>query len=295
MTSRKDDLSSGYADLHLHTTASDGTLAPDLLVKKAKEAGFAAIAITDHDNVNGLAEAAQAGAELNLEVIPGIELAALDGELEVHILGYFIDRDNPQLNAVMAKLVESRRNRAADMVQKLNTMGLGISLARVQELAGGEVIGRPHIARAMQEKGLINKLQEAFSNAYIGRGGKAYVERYKLTPAEAIKLLKQAGGIPVLAHPGYLSDRTILQEEKIKEYIVYGLQGLEVFYSQHTPAQVNYYFDLAQKYKLLVTGGSDSHGDLDRMLGSIKLPYKYVEALKTAYSHNNSPCGNSGQ
>jgi len=134
-----------------------------------------------------------------------------------------------------------------------------------------------------KEKGIINEMKEAFSTEYIGRAGKAYVERYNLTPPEAINLIKQAGGIPVLAHPGYLSDRTSLHEEIIEKYSVYDLQGIEVYYSCHNLNQVNYYLDIAQKYNLLITGGSDSHGNTEPMLGSIKLPYKYAKALKKAY------------
>ena len=272
----------GYADLHLHTTASDGTIAPSLTVKSAKAAGFSTIAITDHDTINGLEEAFKAGNELNVEVIPGIELSALDGENEIHILGYYIDLNNPNLIDLTAELEHHRTNRAVEMVLKLNGMGMDISIDRVRELADGDVIGRPHIARAMKEKGIIRDIKEAFSSEYIGRGGKAYVERYELTPSAAIEIIKGAGGIPVLAHPGYLSDRSSIFEETIQKYITCGLQGIEVYYSSHTLSQINYYLDIALKNNMLITGGSDSHGSKEPILGSVRLPYKFVRALKKA-------------
>ncbi|NLB43475.1 MAG: adenylyl-sulfate kinase [Clostridiales bacterium] len=285
---KNDYIWSGYADLHLHTTASDGTIEPGQVVKDAKAAGFSAIAITDHDTLNGVQDAFRACAEVNMEVIPGIELSALDGEKEIHILGYCINPDNAKLTDLTARLEEHRSNRAIEMVLKLNDMGVDISIDRVKELAAGDVIGRPHIARAMQEKGLIREIKEAFSSEYIGRGGKAYVERYELTPDAAIKIIIEAGGIPVLAHPGYLSDRTSIFEETIQKYIGYGLQGIEVYYSCHTLSQINYYLDIAIKYDLLITGGSDSHGNKEPILGSVRLPYKYVRALKKAKRGNSA-------
>jgi bifunctional enzyme CysN/CysC len=273
---------SGYADLHLHTTASDGTFEPGLAVKNAKAAGLTAIAITDHDTVSGLKDAVRAGAKLGMEVIPGIELSALDGEKEIHILGYFIDPANPQLTDLIAKLEQSRENRAIEMVKKLNGIGVDISIDRVKELAGGDVIGRPHIARAMQEKGMIHEIKEAFSSEYIGRSGKAYVERYELTPKAAIRIIQEAGGIAVLAHPGYLSDRSSILEETIQKYIPCGLQGIEVYYSCHTLSQINTYLDIAHKYNLLITGGSDNHGAQAPMLGCVRLPYNYLKALQKA-------------
>ncbi len=279
---KNDYIRSGYADLHMHTTASDGTSEPSLVVKNAKAAGLSTIAITDHDTVNGLEDAKRTGTELNIEVIPGIELSSLDGEKEVHILGYFIDPYNPQLVDLTEMLEKDRRNRAVVMVKKLNDIGVDISIDRVKELAGGDVIGRPHVARAMQEKGIVRELKEAFSPLYIGRGGKAYVERHKLTPKEAINIIKEAGGIPVLAHPGYLSDGTSVLEEALQKYVAWGLQGIEVFYSFHNLSQINNYLDIALKYNLLITGGSDNHGNEERALGSVRLPYKYIRALKKA-------------
>ncbi len=270
-----------YADLHLHTTASDGTLTPRRVVEAAAEAGFSTIAITDHDTTAGLAEALTAGAALGIEVIPGIELSALDGELEVHILGYHIDPDNPALKQITAKISHARSNRAVGMVEKLNGLGVHITLKRVKELAGNEVIGRPHIARAMLERGYISDQKEAFTSEYIDRGGKAYVERYKLTVREAIRVIKEAGGIAVLAHPGYLSDRKKrLGTEDISRYKEWGLQGIEVYYSHHKDAQITEYHQIAERESLLITGGSDCHGGDNPLLGSVRLPQKYALLLR---------------
>jgi len=275
-----DDNFIGGADLHLHTTASDGTLTPHEVVTKAKDAGLSAIAITDHDSTSGLEEAISTGNELDIEVIPGIELSTLDGEKEVHILGYFIDPSNLSLTDILSKMIRARDNRAVAMVQKLNDLGVDISLDRVREISGSEFIGRPHIAIAMLEKGYIKEQAEAFTTEYIGSGGKAYVERFKLTPLQAIQLIKEAKGISVLAHPGFLRDRSTLNEEHIARYADHGVDGIEVYYSKHTLQQVNYYMNIALKYNLLITGGSDCHSQKDLLLGAVRLPYEYVVALK---------------
>ena len=271
-----------FADLHLHTSASDGLYPPAEVVKQAKDKGYTAIAITDHDTTDGLTEALVAGKKLGVEVIPGIELSTLDTDREIHILGYYPDPENAQLQEMLSKMIEARKNRAFKMVEKLNNLGFNISLARVKEIAGSQFIGRPHIARALLEKGYITEMAEAFSEDFIGRGGRGYVERYKVTPVEGIKVLKQAGAIPVLAHPGFLSKGEPVSEEEIKVLIYPGLRGIEVFYSKHTPEQTETYKTLATKYGLLITGGSDCHGqpNVPNTLGSVKLPYKYVRTLK---------------
>jgi len=271
-----------FADLHLHTTASDGLLTPAALVSKAAEAGFTAIAITDHDTLAGLDEALSAAQQHGIELIPGLELSTLVGDREIHLLGYFPDRHCQKLNETLQKIVESRSNRAAGMVDKLNRLGFSISFKRVKEIAGTEFIGRPHIARALLEKGYIKQISEAFTTTYIGRGGQAYVERFKLTPTEGIALLAEAGATTVLAHPGYLSQGEPMNEAEIKTLISDGLRGIEVFYSQHSQQQIKRYLTIAVKYNLLITGGSDCHGQEDALnqMGSIRLPYKYVQALK---------------
>lgn len=276
------------ADLHLHTTASDGTLAPRQMVIAAKEAGLTTIAITDHDSVGGIRESLAAGEEFCLQIIPGIELSTVDGEKELHILGYFIDPSNNHLNSVIRGVIDDRENRAVRMVQKLNELGINISIERVREISGTAFIGRPHIARAMLEMGYIRDPKEAFSTEYIGNGGRAFVERFKISPEDAIGLIRDTGGVAVLAHPGYLGDRTALLEEDIVRYADAGLDGIEVYYSHHTPAQVEYYKGVAEKYQMLITGGSDSHGTEDLLLGTVRLPHEYVSAMITYRNRKSS-------
>lgn len=273
-----------YADLHLHTTASDGLLTPAAVVKNAAQAGFSAIAITDHDTTSGLKEALTAGAKHQLEVIPGIELSTLDGDREIHILGYYVDSHHPGLQQMLTQMIEARQNRAAKMVEKLQRLGYVIELNRVREIAGSAFIGRPHIARALLEKGYISEPGEAFTETFIGRGGRAYVERFKLSPAEAIKILIQAGAIPVLAHPGFLSKGEPVSEAEIAALVKAGLRGIEVYYSRHSAAQTEHYTAIAKRYNLLITGGSDCHGikDAPNCLGSVKLPYEYAQTLQDA-------------
>lgn len=276
-----------YADLHLHTTASDGTLNPADLVALAKDKGFSAIAVTDHDTTAGLAEALAAGAKLKIEVIPGIELSTLSGDREVHILGYYPDPANKGLQDMLFKMIEARKNRAVYMVEKLNRLGYAVELSRVKEIAGTEFIGRPHIARALLEKGYIKEISEAFCEDFIGRSGKAYVERFKLSPSEGIAILMKAGAIPVLAHPGFLSQGPPLSEEEIMPLVENGLSGIEIYYSKHSTDQEDYYKKVAAKHNLLITGGSDCHGQpgAENSLGKVKLPCKYIQALR---AHKNA-------
>lgn len=271
-----------FADLHLHTTASDGLYTPTEVVVRSKEKGFSAISITDHDTIAGIEEAMSVGAKLGLEIMPGIELSTLNEDREIHILGYYPDIHNIKLNEMLGKMIDVRKSRALFMVEKLNNLGFGIALERVKEIAGSEFIGRPHIARALQEKGYISEIAEAFTKDYIGLDGRAYIKRFKMSPVEAIDILKQANAVPVLAHPGFLSQGRSLLENEIKPLIENGLLGIEVFYSKHDREQEDYYKHLAEEHDLLITGGSDWHGQncADNFLGSIKLPYHYVEALK---------------
>ncbi len=270
----------GPVDLHIHTNFSDGQFTPAEIIKAAKDAGFGAIAITDHDTTQGIKPALEAAFKHGLEVIPGIELSALDEEKEIHILGYFIDPENIELQKVLEQVKVARRSRADVMINKLNSLGVDISSGEVRKMAGKDIIGRPHIARVMQEKGYIADLAEAFSKEYIGRGGRAYVERFKITPGQAIDLVLSAGGIPVLAHPGYLSDRTSLRESEIAQYVAMGLKGIEVYYSRHTLKQAHYYKNIALRHELLITGGTDFHGHDLQFKENIRLPYKHLQELK---------------
>jgi len=246
----------GY-DLHVHTTASDGTLTPGEVIDAAGNIGLKGIAITDHDTVAGLEPARrylEHTPDLMLELIPGIELNTEAGDEEIHILGYFIDPENAALNQHLQTIRTSRYDRVLKMVERLRQSGLAISFDQVQKLTRGESMGRPHIARALMENGYVNSVKEAFDK-YIGRGQPGFVPRYKFLPAEAIKLIKEAGGIAVLAHPGLIAD-----SNQIREVIKLGIEGLEVYYPEHSREQQQKLAAWAGQYKLLMTGGSDYHG-----------------------------------
>lgn len=273
------------ADLHLHSTASDGSDPPAVLVRRAKEAGLTAIALADHDTMDGVPEALREAERIGIECIPAVEYSCIDGNREVHMLGYGLDPADERLRAELTRLRVGRFDRAKRMVERLNELGYAIEWARVQEIAGDENVGRPHVASALLEAGYIASISEAFTVAFIGNGGRAYVERVKITPEEAIRQIREAGGVAVLAHPGrFRSDDDQIDDLTIERYIASGLQGIEVFYSKHTPEMVERYLAMTERHGLIATGGSDDHGRYkdEALLGQVRLPYRYVEALKKA-------------
>lgn len=265
-----------YADLHLHTIFSDGTYTPEELIEKARQAGLVCIAIVDHDTVLGIRPALDAVKEKDIEVIPGIELTAQYQGLEIHILGYLIDYKNKNLIEKLDVLKKNRIERIYKIADKLKNMGINLNAETVLSLAQHGTVGRLHVARAMVEEGLIKSSAEAFQK-FIGDKCPAYVLGFRLSPYEAIRLIKDAGGIPVLAHPHSLN-----RDDLIPKLIDYGIMGLEVYYPEYAQSMVNNYLNLAKKYNLLVTGGSDCHGDAkpEVKLGSIKIPYELVEKIK---------------
>jgi len=267
-----------FADLHLHTNFSDGTDTPAELVKKAKEANLSTIAITDHDNVEGILPALEISEEENIELIPAVELTAEIEELEVHILGYLIDYKNKGFLEKLEFLRENRRERIYKILAKLKEMGIELNPQDVFAYAKGGTVGRLHIAQVMLKEGYINSIVEAFSR-YIGNNCPAYISGFKLSPKEAINLIRKIDGIPVLAHPYSLN-----QDSLIPQFIEYGLLGIEVYYPEHTSSMVEFYLNLAKKYNLLITGGSDYHGKLKPQvnIGLSKIPYELVEKLKEA-------------
>lgn len=265
-------------DLHLHSTASDGTLSPEELVKLASKLQFKAIALTDHDSAEGVAPALKKAQEYpGLEVIPAVELSSDVQGRDIHFLGYFIDYQSPWLKKHLKGLREARLKRAVKMVERLQKMGFSLFFKEVLAEAGSGAVGRPHIARAMLKKGYIHHIQEAFSR-YIGRQAPAYVEKYAYTPEDVIKIIRKIGGISVLAHPGLTK-----VDELIPKFIKAGLKGLEVVHSDHSPEQIGHYRRLAERLGLVVTGGSDCHGlgsGRGQLLGSVKIPDSILENLK---------------
>lgn len=244
------------ADLHLHTTASDGRLTPAALVRLAAEKGLDVIAITDHDSIGGIDDAMLAARSLpSLKVIPGVEINTDIPNGEVHILGYFLDHQSQELDQTLKGLRQSRGQRARRIIAKLAKLGIHVDWERIKQLAGDGSIGRPHIAQAMLEQGYIHSLQEAF-NKYLGRRGPAYVERERLTPAAAVELVVRAGGLPVLAHPAGL-DRL---EELLGQLKQVGLVGLEAYYNGYSQPTIDWLVSIANKHGLIITGGSDFHG-----------------------------------
>lgn len=265
------------ADLHTHTTASDGLMSPQEVVRWASVKRLKAVGITDHDTVNGIAPAIEASARYGVEVVPGIELSTLYEEEEIHILGYYIDYKAGWFLDTLKKIQNSRFERAERIVGKLQDLGMEITLEQVKNIAEDGAIGRPHIARAMINKGYITNIKDAFKG-YIGKGGPAYVDRYKLECGEAIEMIKKLGGISVLAHPGLVKSK-----EYIGRILDLGIDGIEAYHSKHDEDTVRYALAIARSRKLLVTGGSDCHGIMlnnEPIIGNCSVDYKYVQMLK---------------
>ena len=263
-------------DLHAHSTASDGELTPADLVRYARERGLTVLALTDHDTVDGIDAAIEAARGTALQIVPGVELSCDVPQAEVHILGYFVDWRAPDFEAMLVKFREGRYGRAEKMVKKLAALGAPITFERVKQIAGDASLGRPHVAQALVEAGHAATISEAFDR-YIGRNGPAYVERFRLTPEDAVALILRAGGVPVLAHP---RDVTHFIEPLVKV----GLIGLEAQYGGYDEMMRADLVRWAKRYDLLVTGGSDFHG-LNKMahlsgLGEVTVPFQVVEQLR---------------
>jgi predicted metal-dependent phosphoesterase TrpH len=265
-----------FADLHLHTNFSDGTYTPEELVGHAGRHGLSAVALTDHDTVEGCARMAEACAQAGLEFIPATELTAeLDG-IELHLLGYFVDTQNPSLLKEMAKFQLVRQNRIREMVARLNQLNIPLPADAVFAIANCRSPGRPHVGRALVQGGFCASMDEAFER-FLKKNRPAWVPKFKISALVAIGLIHGAGGLAVMAHPGL--NRT---DENIPELVEAGLDGLECFHSKHSASQAGHYTRIAQEFDLAVTGGSDCHG-LSKgkpLIGTVKLPYEYVEKIK---------------
>lgn len=255
-------------DLHVHSTVSDGSLTPEECVRVAVEVGLSALAIADHDAVAGVA-VAQAAAPEGLAVFPALEISAETDDAEIHILGYFIDCGNEPLNETLMLVRQSRVERAQVITEKLNALGVAIDYSEIERQAGGGSVGRPHVARALVERGTCSDQQEAFVR-FLRKGRPAYVPRYRLSPQEGIELIRDAGGLPVMAHPG------ICRAEGVVEWLVdLGIGGLEAYHVAHSPRETEQFIETAHEYGLLVTGGSDSHGpggSIPVRIGSVDVP-----------------------
>ncbi len=245
-----------FADLHLHSSASDGSLPPKEVIRMAQTKDLQLVALTDHDTTQGIGEALAAGREFSVQVIPGIELSTEAEYQEVHILGYYIDYNDSHLQEILTELKKARRKRIKEIIRLLQVQGFTLDWEEVR-IEAGEVssIGRPHVARVMVAKGYANSISQAFA-LWLNPGMPAFVERYKLDPAEAVDIIHSAGGLAFLAHPGLLAGGM----ERVNELLSAGIDGIEVFHSQHSQAQIDQSLALAQERNLHICGGSDCHG-----------------------------------
>jgi len=266
-----------WVDLHLHTNFSDGLLTPTQVVEKAKELGLRAVGITDHDTIDGISEAVEAGTRFGVEVVPGVELSSQYNGQDIHILGYYFDPDHPRFMEYLERFRKERYRRAAKMIKNLNHIGVYLTMAEVKEKAKGGCIGRPHLAEVLMEKGYVETFQEAFQR-YIGHGSKVYEEKYKISPEEAIGLISEAKGLSFLAHAGYS-----VSDAAISYFIKSGLDGIEIVHPKFDARRTRHLQELAQSYGLLVSGGSDCHGGRDGRfyIGTYNVPYAVLEDMKT--------------
>ena len=277
-------------DLHIHSTASDGSFTPAEILDHAQKLNLAAIAITDHDSIDGSREALRIGIPSSINFLTGVEISAahppfFPGSGSFHILGYDIRLDNRDLNQALSKLQDARKNRNPAILKLLNKLGFKISLEEVKQEAGEGQLGRPHIAYAMVKKGYVASITEAFDK-YLGNNGPAYVDKYRIECEQAITIIRAAGGVPVLAHPALLN---IENDQKfdvlLQDLMKIGLAGIEVYYPGHSPRQIRQYTELAGKYGLLMTGGTDFHGTITPEIkmgsgkGSLFIPYMLYEKL----------------
>jgi predicted metal-dependent phosphoesterase TrpH len=266
------DAHGGYVDLHAHSTASDGSRSPADVVREANRIGLSAIALTDHDTLDGIAEASAMGAELGIRIVPGVELSAVEGDSETHILGLHLSDTRP-LEAELAGLREMRRNRAARIVSRLNELGVRIDLESVMQQAAGGAVGRPHVARAMIAEGWAVDFRDAFDR-YLGNGRPAYVSKERLAVADAIGLIHRAGGLAILAHPAHSGTR-----ERIAMFVSHGIDGVEVRHPSHSGEDIARLGALVDHFSLVPSGGSDWHGASEgaRILGMMRVPIEWLQ------------------
>jgi 3',5'-nucleoside bisphosphate phosphatase len=277
-------------DLHIHSRASDGTLSPAEVIALASRLNLRAISITDHDSIAGSREALLGGIPNTLGFLTGVEISAepppsYPGAGSIHILGYGFRLDDPELNRTLERLQDSRRGRNPEIVARLNKLGIPIRIEEVEREAADGQPGRPHIAKLLIKKGVVKTMDDAFDR-YLGNGKPAYVDKFRIESNQAIGLINAAGGIPVLAHPCLLELESVEQlDDLLQEMMSMGLKGLEVYYPQHSPEQTRQYADLAARHRLLMTGGTDFHGDIQPEIqlgigkGEFHVPFWLYEKL----------------
>lgn len=265
------------ADLHIHTYCSDGTMSPQEVVQEAVRIGLNAISITDHDTIDGIAPAIEAARGQDLEIVPGIELSTEVNGKDVHMLGYLFNWQDSSLVAQLEIMQNARVERMKKMIEKLTALGVrDISFEEVSASARTKSLGRPHLAAMLVKKGVVSSMKDAFEK-FLGEGAAAYAPKFKQAPHEAIRLIKSLGGVAVLAHPMLTN-----VDELIPGFVQAGLGGLEVYYPNCSDNVMQFYRNLAQKYKLLMTGGSDAHGEAKRhtFIGKLRIPYDLVDEMK---------------
>lgn len=274
--------SENKTDLHVHTTASDGAYSPREVVHLASRKGISYLGITDHDTIAGLAEAAEECSRYAVVFIPGIEFSTIFEEYEMHILGYNFDWKNERLSNTVYQLQQARTNRIKKMLVKLADLNIFVEMEEVRAKASAQNLGRVHLALVLIDKGVVSSIEEAFAK-YLNKGCPAFVPRYKLTPCLAMDIIKEAQGFPVLAHPGLVG-----YDQIIPDLVENGLQGLEVYHPRHSKEEINTYLKMAQKYNLIITGGSDFHGHERKDMttfGEMNMPHHSIMQIKK-YSPN---------
>jgi len=270
------------ADLHIHTFLSDGSFSPEKVVEIAKINRLDCIAITDHDCIDGIGPATKMAEALGgIEIIPGVELTAELDEAEIHILGYFIDWNDNGFVKKLREISNARKERAKKILEKLRCCGIDISERELFDYSGPGSTGRLHIANILLKKGFVSNLKEAF-NKYIGEKGPCYVKKYKLTPEEAVSLIKGVRGVSVLAHPKTINCNDKKITDIVRDLYKSGIDGIEVYHTEHTKKDEEEFKAMAEEYGLLITGGSDCHGlgKKEVLIGKVKIPYELVERLK---------------
>lgn len=279
---------SARADLHIHSTASDGCWTPSEIAQRVHAAGLVAFSLTDHDTLGGVEEAFKAGQRLALEVIPGVEISSEAAGRELHVLGYYIDLYDEEFHELLAKLRQARHTRMEAMIKRLHDLyrWKDVTLDRVIALATGAAPGRPHLARVLMERNYVSSLKDAFER-FLSPGKPAYIPRYKLDPASTIAAISKAGGVPVLAHPGLMGIDSL-----ISDLVLAGLKGIEVYHPEHSEDDIRRYLSMALHLRLVITGGSDCHGFQGAdasFLQSMAVPYESVRELKAVAARQCSP------